>query len=300
MPNFAVIGAAKSGTTAFYEYLKQHPDIYMSHIKEPRFFALEEKGARFCGPGDAEINSMSVTDLEAYRDLFNGVKHEKAIGEASNINLQDPGAPHRIRHYIPNAKLIAILRNPVEQVYSSFLRLVRDGHEPLTDFAEALKEEKSRIENNWSQTWHYKARAFYYAQLKRYFDLFDRKQLKIYLYEDFCRDPVGVMQETYRFLEVDDTFVPETSLKYNTSGFPRSRRLNAYLTKPDPFKQFLERIIPEPLRRYIRINLINRNLVKPPLSPELRKQLTEDFREDILKLQDLIQRDLSGWLAYAG
>jgi len=178
--------------------------------------------------------------------------------------------------------------------------LVRDGHEPLTDFAEALKEEKSRIENNWSQTWHYKARAFYYAQLKRYFDLFDRKQLKIYLYEDFCRDPVGVMQETYRFLEVDDTFVPETSLKYNTSGFPRSRRLNAYLTKPDPFKQFLERIIPEPLRRYIRINLINRNLVKPPLSPELRKQLTEDFREDILKLQDLIQRDLSGWLAYAG
>ncbi len=162
LPNFLVIGAAKSGTTALHEYLKQHPQIYMSPQKEPHFFSLEGKKVDFRGPGDKREEQLnnSVTNIEDYRKLFQGVSNEIAIGESSTSYLNNPEAPERIRHYIPNAKLIAILRNPVARAYSSFLHMVQRGYEPLTDFAEALRDEERRIRDNWMGLWHYKQTGF--------------------------------------------------------------------------------------------------------------------------------------------
>jgi Sulfotransferase domain. len=298
MPNFLIIGAAKSGTTSLYYYLKQHPQIYMSPIKEPRFFAFDGIKMDFRGPGDRELNCQTITEIEAYRALFQAASNETAIGEASTLYIYNPRVPERVRHYVPNMKLIAILRNPVEQAYSSFMRLARDGLEPLTDFAEAIQQEENRIYNHWSFTWHYKQRGFYYIQLKRYFDLFDPDQIRIYLHEDFYNDQVGVLQDIFRFLGLDDTFVPDVSLKHNVSGLPRSRILHTFFAGPGMIKFALERIIPEKVRWRIRIGLIHRNLTKLTLLPDVRRQLIQDYREDILKLQGLIQRDLSGWLEY--
>jgi len=296
MPNFLIIGAAKSGTTSLYHYLKQHPQIYMSPIKEPRFFAFDGIKVDFCGPRDENLNRGTITEIEAYRALFQAVSNELAIGEASPIYIYNSRAPGRIKHYIPNVKLIAILRNPAERAYSSFTGLIRDGREPLTDFAEALRQEETRASNNWSFFWHYKKRGFYYIQLKRYFDLFNREQIKIYLYEDFRDNSLGILKDIFRFLDVDDTFVPDVSLKHNVSGIPRNRAIHIFLAKPNSIKSILERIIPERLRWRMRLGLIHRNLIKTPLRSDVRKHLVQDYREDILKLQDLIQRDLSRWL----
>lgn len=296
MPNFLIIGAAKSGTTSLYHYLKQHPQIYMSPIKEPRFFAFDGMKVDFCGPRDENLNRGTITEIEAYRALFQAVSNELAIGEASPIYIYNSRAPGRIKHYIPNVKLIAILRNPAERAYSSFTGLIRDGREPLTDFAEALRQEETRASNNWSFFWHYKKRGFYYIQLKRYFDLFNREQIKIYLYEDFRDNSLGILKDIFRFLDVDDTFVPDVSLKHNVSGIPRNRAIHIFLAKPNSIKSILERIIPERLRWRMRLGLIHRNLIKTPLRSDVRKHLVQDYREDILKLQDLIQRDLSRWL----
>ena len=308
LPNFLIIGAAKSGTTALYHHLSQHPQIYMCPVKEPNFFALEGEKPDFRGPSDLEImrrsNSVSLTtDIEAYRALFRGVSDETAIGEASTWYLYVPKAPERIQQHIPNAKLIVILRNPVERAYSSFLHLVRGGREPLTDFAQALREEETRIYDNWEPLWHYKQMGFYYVQLRRYYDSFDREQIGVYLYEDFENDPVGVLKDIFRLLNVNEAFVPDVSSRHGMSGVPRNkavRAMNKFLIKSHPTKSVLKPVLPEELRRRVVTRMVNilrnRYLTKPQLSPNLRSELTAAYREDVVRLQGLIRRDLSEWL----
>lgn len=300
MPNFLIIGAAKAGTTALYSYLKQHPQIYMSPNKEPHFFAFEGENVNFGGTaGDQEwLNRFAITDIQTYRLQFQGVSKQIAIGEASALYLYIPKAVERIHHYIPDVKLLAILRNPVERAYSAFLYQIRDDLEPITDFAQALREETTRIHNNWVPIYYYQQMGFYYTQMKRYFDTFDRAQIRVYLYEDFTTNTISILQDIFRFLGVDDTFAPDVSLRHNVSGIPRNKALHTFLGQEHhPIKTILKPLLPKELRRRVMLILQNRNLDKPPsLPPELRRQLIEVYREDILNLQDLIQRDLSKWL----
>ncbi|MBA2713838.1 MAG: sulfotransferase [Rubrobacteraceae bacterium] len=299
MPNFLIIGAGKSGTTSLYHYLRQHPEVYMSPVKEPKFFAVEGKELDFRGPNDdMSMNRGSVTSIEAYRDLFRGVTDEKAIGEASPLYLHSPEAPSRIKHYIPEARLIAILRDPVQRAYSSFLQRVQKGQEPLRDFAEALREEENRMRDNWAPRWYSKRIGFYYAHLRRYYDLFEGDRIRVYLNEDLKADPVCIARDVFRFLEVDDTFMPDISLRYNVSGVPRSAALQTFLSKPNPAKDVLKLFLSEKLRQRIAVSLENRNIAgpPPPLDPGVRKELVDLYREDILNLEKLIGRDLSGWL----
>ena len=297
MPNFLIIGAAKAGTTALYHYLQQHPQIYMSPHKEPRFFALVGEEINFQGPGD-KTRFRFVTDIDSYRALFDGVSDQIAIGEASPWYLYVPQAGERIKHHLPKVKLIAILRDPVARAYSNFIHALREGLEPLEDFAQAMAAEEERINLNWSYRWHYKQKGFYYGQLKHYFDLFDREQIKVYLYDDFITDPVSLLKDIHRFLGVDDNFVPDLSHKHNVSGIPRSHLLDQFLIRDTRLRRVLTPLLPsKTLREQLTNKLMKLNLrPKPPLEAEVRERFRQEYREDILKLQDLIQRDLSKWL----
>jgi hypothetical protein len=287
LPNFLIIGAMKSGTTSLYYYLKQHPQIYMSSVKEPNFFALEGSNLDFDGAEGKE---------RIQRWIKRGAASTLAIGEASPMYLYSPEAPYRIRYYVPEAKLITILRNPVERAYSAFLYMTRDGREPLNGFSQALQAEESRMRDNWEWIWHYKHLGFYYTQLKRYFDVFDRDQIKVYLYEDLRADPLRVLQDIFRFLEVDETFVPDTSLRHNVSGTPKSGVLPRLIFRRNPVKAVLRPLFPRGLRQRISVSLRSQYLVEaPPLAPEVRRELLEAYRDDVLKLESLIERDLSGW-----
>ncbi|MGB8703293.1 MAG: sulfotransferase [Thermosynechococcaceae cyanobacterium] len=294
LPNFLIIGAGKSGTTALYNYLKQHPQIYMSPVKEPKFFALEDENLTVNGPGSHLF--QPITNYEEYCRLFQGVTDEIAIGEASTIYLYVPKASERIKHYIPEVKLVAILRHPVDRAYSSFMHLRRDQREPLADFSLALQEEERRITNNWPFIWRYKDRGFYYRQLKRYFELFNKSQIKIYLYEEFNTNPLITLQDIFKFLNVDENFVPDISTKYNVSGVPKNQALQSFLTKPNFVKTAFKLFFPDDFRKGIKDNIAARNFNKPELPLELRREMLEIYRDDILKLQDLLQRDLSVWL----
>lgn len=294
IPNFLIIGAAKAGTTSLYDYLNQHPQIYMSPIKEPRFFALEGEKLDFGGPAQG-INRTSVTTWEQYCQLFQEVTTEKAIGEASTVYLSDLKAPQRIKHYLPEVKLIAILRDPAERAFSSYVHLVRDGYENLS-FAEAIEAEPSRIKEKWQPLWYYKERGFYYEQLQRYFAIFKPEQIKIYLYKELAADSTAVIQELTRFLGVNDTFTPDLTRK-NVSGIPKNRFLQNLFTKDNPIKSVVKPLLPKSLRQSVLQNVTKSNLgTKPTLSPQMRQKLIAIYREDILKLQELIQKDLSEWL----
>lgn len=297
MPNFLIIGAAKSGTTSLYSYLIQHPQVYASPLKEPRFFALEGEELDFRGPGDLRALRSSVTDLGAYRALFDGVTEERAIGEASPVYLMSEKAPRRIAHYIPDAKLIAVLRDPAQRAYSGYLHLVRDGYEPLDDFSQALREEETRIERNYAPHWHYKEAGFYHAHLSRYLEHFDERQLRVYFYEDLMNDPAGVLRDVFGFLGVDEDFLPDMSFRHNPSGVPRNKTLNAFLMRSNPIKTLIKPLVPSGIRERAVSNVRTRNLRRPPrLCPDVRRRLIEVYREDTLKLQGLVGRDLSGWL----
>jgi hypothetical protein len=289
MPNFLIIGAMKSGTTALYYYLEQHPDIYMSPVKEPNFFSSQEQ----------ENAADTVTQIETYQRLFSGSSGKKAIGEASHSYLYEPGAAAEIRRHIPEAKLIAILRNPIDRAYSHFLHMVRSGTEPLDDFAQALREEEAGIHGERIFQ-DYVGRGLYYDQLRRYFGTFAREQVRVYLYEDLSGAPVSTVQDAFRFLKVDDSFVPDVSLRRNVSGHPRYETLDKLLRSQSRIKHAAKIYLPARLRwRFSKAfdDLKTRNLIEPPpVQSEIRRQLITVYREDILNVQELIHRDLSRWL----
>ena len=292
LPNFLIIGAAKAGTTALHTYLKKHPQIYLTPDKETNFFAFEGTNIDFQGIGDEALKEFSITDLATYQEQFIGVTNESAIGEACPLYLYHPEVANKIHHYIPNCRLIIILRNPVDRAYANFLHLIRDNREPLQNFDQALEAEQQRIENNWEWFWHYTQVGYYTKQIQRYYNLFARNQIAIYLYEDFVDSPIGLLQNIFRFLEVDDNFVPDLSIRPNKSGKPKNKLLHQLLMKPNLIKTILKPLFPAAIRQKIQ----HRNLAKPQMSITTKQKLTHLFREDIIACQDLIQQDLSSWL----
>lgn len=300
-PNFVIIGAAKSGTTSLYHYLAQHPQIYMSPRKHTRFFAYGHEHPPFRGPGPVDPPTpYAIADIESYHALFDGASHETAIGEASHSYLYQAQAAGRIKEYAPDMKLIAILRNPIERAFSHHRQLTRNGRERITDFSRALDVEEMRVSDGWWPDFHYRRIGLYSQQLQRYFDLFGREQIRVYLYEDFCVDPAGLLRDVFRFLDVEDSFIPQANIRYNASGVPKYRNIHAILQTLRRAEPYAARVFSEgQMRLLLRIgsNLHNRNLSSQRLSPQVRTELTEKyFREDILELQSLIQRDLSDWL----
>jgi hypothetical protein len=297
MPNFFIIGAQKAGTTSLYYYLKQHPQVYMSPVKEPHFFEGMDSKYRKRGR-----SLPPVTDLGDYQALFEGVTDEKVIGEASASYLYSPKAPALIERSVPHAKLIAVLRNPADRAYSNFVHCVQIGREPLASFVEALQAEEKRIREGWGPLWHYRQKGFYYTQVKRHFNTFGQDRFKVYLYDDLKGKPLDMLRDIFRFLDVDETFVADLSIEHNTAGLPRNKSIYAVakrLASRNPALKvaLLERFLPAGPRRYVK----NRVFVKPPPLPaEVRRQLIDSYREDILKLQELIQRDLSPWLENEG
>lgn len=297
LPNFLVIGAAKAGTTALYEYLRQHPQIYMSHpIKEPKFFAYEGGMPDFSNfPKAWKDSPETVTDIAAYQALFAQGTGFPARGEASTLYLYYPGTAERIARLAPRMKLIAILRQPADRAFSHYLMLRGLGLEPLS-FEDALAAEPDRIAGNWAPTWHYAATGRYCEQLARYRSVFPQSHIKVLFYDDFRANPGQVMQGIFDFLEVSP-FQPDTSARHNATFVPKpglSGKLIAQLRLAAPR---IKAMLPEALHRKS-VSLIKKFAMEKPvaLDPATRADLTARLTDDILALQDLVGRDLSGWL----
>jgi hypothetical protein len=295
LPNFLIIGAAKSGTTALHHYLKQHPQVYMSPRKEPNFFAFEGQKVNFGGPGDEWILESTITTLEAYEKQFEAATSERAIGEASPWYLYSTRAAQNIHRHIPSAKLIAILRNPADRAFSSYLHVVRDSRESVP-FEEGLLAEEKRIAQGWEYIWHYRKAGFYASQVRLYLDLFPREQMRFYLYEDFSSDPAGMLRDIYEFLDVDTDFVADTSIKPNSTGVPKNQLLGRLLLQPNLLRSTVKLLLPAQLSYNIAQRINQKLLKKPSLDQQTYGQLLSVYEDDISALQELIGCNLSAWL----
>lgn len=306
LPNFLIVGAQKAGTTALYYALSKHPQVFMSAVKEPAYFVAEDAMRNAAGPGD-EAGHL-VTSLEAYEELFAGSGSADVRGESSTSYLYDPDAPRRIKDQLPDVRLIAILRNPVDRAYSNFLHLVRDGREPIQDFRAALAREEQRRAEGWSLSWRYLDKGYYGAQVERYLAQFGPEQFRCYLYEDYNDDPDSTIRDIYRFLGVDDTFDQDLSLRLNVGGLPKSKSLQwvarrAVPPPQDPNNTRARRLrwlidaLPDRLRGRL-LKAQSSNLSSPPSLPsDLRAELLESYREDAELVRRLTGLDVSRWFA---
>ncbi len=301
LPNFFLIGAPRAGTTSLYHYLSQHPQIYLSPIKEPAFFCYDARGRLFDARGRTlPANPDHVRSRRDYEALFDRVRGEPAVGEASVQYLASPDAAARMAATIPSAKLVVVLRDPVARAYSSYLKYVRDGQEGRT-FREAIADERAgRPERSPFGRTFYLSPGRYAEHLTRYLRHFKRDQLLLFLYEDVCADLDGVLRRVYRFLGVEPEFAADTEIAYNRAGVPRRKLLNSLLQSNRFTKAVRPWLLPSRLGRlpygYL-LRLQSRNLHQPPLDRDLHQELRREFHDDLLRLQPMIGRDLSGWLA---
>jgi hypothetical protein len=295
LPDFLVIGAAKAGTTALHEYLRQHPQVCMSQRKEPRFFAFDQKPPDFRGPQDRTIfNRDVIWRLDDYRRQFAHARPDQIVGEITPRYLSTPGTAERIRQLLPEARLVVILRQPADRAWSNFSMRRRDGFEPCATLEEAIADEPRRLAEHWSAGL-YLERGFYSAQLLPYFERFPREHIRIYLYDDLVADARGLFRDLFSFLGVDPDFVPDMSRRPNPSGDLRNPALRWVWTRPGA-RSFIRPFLPKALRQTVSSFVVGRALVRREMPAETRRWLTELYREEIERLEKLIDRDLSPWL----
>jgi hypothetical protein len=292
-PTFLILGAPKCGTTALHHALARHPDVFMAPDKDPLFFELDAEYER--GP-------------EAYwKRHFAAWRGEAAVGEARPTKLMLPYVPDRVRHSFPDVRLVAILRDPADRAFSHWWMRRCNGLEAL-GFAEALEANAAAIDAGRTfegpagiHAWRehldpaiptppvYLEFGAYAAQLARWRERFDRERIRVLLFDDWKRDPDGVLRDLLPFLGVDpDRAVPGRAV-YNAAlppaalpGLALDRRLG------------LSRLVPERLRHGLK-ELLSRNASAPRLDAGLRRCLVERYDDDVRSLERMLERDLSAW-----
>ena len=298
-PDLFIVGAPKCGTTSLYEYLKGHPEVFMSPRKEPRYFAPELM------TGAEGKNLRYGVDEERYLDLFSEARDEKRLGEASVRYLYSEQAPGLIRQFEPGAFIVVMIRNPVDMIYSLHAHRVSGGGEEITDFEQALAAEEERRlgrgirpdSNALANV--YRDRGRFAEHLPRWFETFGRERVHVIVFEDMVRDAAGEFRRLLEFLEIDPDYQPESFDAYNPRHKPRSEAVRGLLRSRLPqwlLWSALPRVVGErraqalvrPFRRFNR-----RPAERQQMSAQLQTRLEAEFTPDVARLSEMLGRDLA-------
>lgn len=294
-PNFLIVGTARAGTTSLHEFLGNHDDIFMPLQKEPCFFTFFNQDPQY-----KDMRHRYTTTIDAYQELFNG-HEEKIAGESSTPYLYfHEQTISNIKKLVPEyrkIKILIVLRDPSERAYSQYMHNRRDLREPLT-FEEAIKEEEIRKKENWHFDFFYTDKGFYYEQVKSYLDNFD--DVKIVFYDTLEKNPDKLLEDIYSFLQVKGSEKKEM-IRRNQSGEMKVKWFKQIITtRKNPvlnfFRKGMNRETKKKLRNWIKDKLLRYNLKKTEMDPKTRQLLIKKYKEDILKLQTIVERDLSDWL----
>jgi len=297
LPNFLIVGAAKSGTSSLHNYLNQHPEVFMPSynkegmkVKEPRFLIKDLVQHRL---------HNGVWTIEEYQSLFEDVKDEKVIGESTVLYLfYYKHAIKNIKHYLgEDVKIIIILRNPADRAYSAFQHVSR-GFKENNSFEESLEIETGRMESeeNLTPMVMYKEMGMYYQMVKAYKESF--KNVHIIFYEDFRDNIESEMNKTYNFLEISSDFEIDFIKRHNVGGKRwKDKKMKHLFMKDNPIKSILKSVLPKKFKKEMRNNLVNVSTNKVvPMREKTRKGLNDYFKQDLEKLSELLNKDLQHWI----
>ncbi len=311
LPNFIVVGANKGGTTSIYHYLHQHPEVYLSPVKEPHFFSkdidinlfkrefaqnkLQDIEKYVNGDMHEEYHAAFIRDETQYRKLFKNVKNEKAIGELSTSYLYSSVAANEIHKLIPDCKIIICLRNPIERAYSHYRMNLWTGNSNEFDFHKALLDDFDHDPKVWGNAHLYTEIGMYYEQVKRYIDVFGKNNVKIIFTEDMKKNAAAVIREVYEFIGVDPTFVADTSKQYNEVYTPKYKNLTWLLNKTG-IRPIMKKFSPRVVKNMIVKMLYKGKSDKGEIPAAAKAFLKEKLDADIQQLSILLNKDLSNWL----
>jgi hypothetical protein len=274
-PNLFVVGVVRGGTTSLWGYLQQHPEIYMSPVKEPHFFT--KAGSKLAPHYATERN---------YLALFSGAR-ERFRGEASASYFGDAASPRAIKRVSPDAKILVILRDPVERAYSHYWHAVGNGRE-TRDFADAVQDELAGHRPEGTEP--YVRRGFYCEALRRYLDLFGDSVLVLFL-EDLSREPATTLHGVFRFLGVDPEFADRVVVeRRNEARLPRGR-VSSRVLRSGLARRVAAGIVPHKLRPSVE-SLLSTKPAHPPLTPEMRGLLAGIYAPDEEELRSILGRPL--------
>jgi hypothetical protein len=293
LPNLLIIGAGKAGTTALHEYLSEHPQIFMTQKKEPRFFLVWEN------PEQMRINEREnhnvfnkYNTIEKYTELFVKGKDCLIRGESSPQYLSYAHCADKIKKLVPEVKIIAILRNPVERAFSHYI-MNRNWRIEKKEFDEAIDEEIKTRRLSYPHDMRYLYWGKYVGQLNPYLSLFSSNQLRIYVYDDFKADSINFLKNIFNFLGVDDSFTANVQNKHNVSFIRRyqanSKRDKLFSLTQRGFRKLKMHSLEELVKMH--------RFHKPFVKPETKKKLIDYFTDEISELEKLLGRDLSKWRA---
>lgn len=294
-PDFFLVGAIKCATTSLYHYLRQHPEIYMPEVKEPTYFGTDLQSSNF------------IRDREEYLRLFQTASPGQRVGEASPWYLYSQRAAREIYEVNPKATIFISLRHPVDVMYSAHGQQLRNGNEILGDFEAALQAEPHRQgEGDYPAGVFLKEGLLYRnivrfaEQVERYFDVFGRRQVHVLLFDDIVRDPRAILKQLFESLGVDPRFEPQLQV-FNPGRRVRLRRLQRLVRHPPkPLRAAARTFVPKVWRRLVTPWIQSWNTQVggwTPLAPEIRSALQEELCGEILRLEEVIDRDLSIWRA---
>lgn len=292
MPDFFIVGAPKCGTTALYGYLRQHPDIFMPFHKEPLFFGSDLTG---------RYGRMTEAD---YLALFRAARPDQKVGEASAWYLYSRTAAAEIQEAAPDARIIVMLRNPVDVMHAQHSQLLFSEQEDIASFEEALEAEEERVGGRRLPAGPIRVENLFYRrmvrfseQLGRYIDVFGRDRVHVIIHDDMRRDTAAEYRRTLAFLGVPD-FVPDFT-PLNENKRVRRRWLQRLIWDPP----LLRRLIPV-LRRYPAVHAARARLLqmnsrpvqRQPLEPSLRRRLEREMAPEVARLEAMLRRDLRSWV----
>ena len=285
--DFFIVGAPKAGTTSLYHYLNEHPQIEMSLQKEPDYFS--DKEIQIQG---LYYSKNRIDTEEKYNGLFNTQKKDVIFGEGSVSYLFYPTVAQDIKVYNPMAKIIIMLRNPIERAFSHYLMDYRLGL--VSDSFEDIINKKSKHKNAHLFYQQYIKVGEYAAQLKRYCDIFDKKNILLIDYENFKSDVTGTVNSAYSFLNISAEFSVDINKKHNTFTMPKNKLIR-FVYSFVIIRNILSFIFPKNIIKAVRLILFTKDK-KPKLLEETRNQLKHYFSNDVRLLGNLIGKDYSKWI----
>jgi hypothetical protein len=303
LPDFFVIGAPKAGTSALHAALLEHPDLWMSHVKEPKFFLCEGPPPRHGGPGDAHSYREWIWNRSDYEQLFADAPPGTLRGESTPFYLSSPEALARIQATVPDAKLIAVLRDPVDRAYSNWAHLWADGLETIPDFLAACAAEDQRVDAGWAPMWRYVGSGRYGEQLHELYRLFPRHQVHLLRYRELVDEPQRAVGAICSFLGVDP--IPDVEIPIRNIGtYVEDTSANRVLRRVIRGGAGIGSHLPPQVWRKASIPFIwalqRSPEHRPELAPDQRHQLLAKFVDDIAVLEHETGLSFQDWLGERG
>lgn len=298
LPDFFIAGVPKAGTTALYAALTRHPDLFLPTVKEPKFFLSEGPPPRHGGPGDIQTYGEHVWRRDGYEELFAPAPPGRLRGEATPFYLYDRDAQARMHRLVPDARLILLLRDPVDRAHSNWAHLWAAGLEPESDFLAACAAEPRRRAAGWAAFWHYLELGRYGNQLEHLYRLFPREQVLLLRYRDLRDSPTETLDRVCRFLGVAAGLIHEVPAE-NVRPYPAHTPANDALRAVLRFGGHIGHRFPVPVREAARnplLALLHRNPGRrPKLTPQQRAVVLPHFVDDIGLLERVTGGDYADW-----